>query len=420
MSVELNSNSTIGQVLVIGYVWPEPNSSAAGSHMLSFLKLFVKQGWQVTFASPAQLGEHKIDLTELGIEEEVIALNCSSFDEFIRQLNPDLVLFDRFMLEEQFAWRVAQQCPNAMRILDTEDLHSLRHARQQAHKQNRQVTKHDLHSDLALREIASIYRCDLSLIISDYELALLQNEYSVPEYLLHHCPFMLDLESLHTNPPQAEWQHRQHFISVGNFRHAPNWDAVLWLKQEIWPLIRKELPQAELHIYGAYPPPKATQLHNPKQGFLVKGWTPDAKQVMSQARVCLAPLRFGAGIKGKLAEAMLCGTPNVTTAIGSEGMHQNLPWSGEIADSAEQFATLAVALYQNQDRWQDLQQQGYTLLRQIFDQDILQSKLSQKIIQIKQGLREHRLQNFVGSMLQHHQHKSTQYMAQWIEAKNKC
>jgi len=194
---------------------------------------------------------------------------------------------------------------------------------------------------------------------------------------------------------------------------------VLWLKQEIWPIIRKKLPQAELHIYGAYPPPKATQLHNPKHGFLIKGWTQDAKQVMTQARVCLAPLRFGAGIKGKLAEAMFCGTPNVTTAIGIEGMHQNLPWSGDVAYSAEQFAHLAVELYQNQTQWQGHQQHGYTILRKIFDQDILEPKLSQKIIQTRQGLTEHRLQNFVGSMLQHHQHKSTQYMAQWIEAKNK-
>ncbi|MFT5676260.1 MAG: glycosyltransferase involved in cell wall biosynthesis [Paraglaciecola sp.] len=419
MPTEIDLNSSIGQVLVIGYVWPEPNSSAAGGHMLSFLKLFIKQGWKVTFASPAQLGEHKTDLTALGIDEKVIALNCSSFDEFIRELKPDVVLFDRFMLEEQFGWRVAQECPNALRILDTEDLHSLRHARHQAHKQNRQLTKQDLHSELALREIASIYRCDLSLIISDFELELLQNEYSVPGYLLHHCPFMMDLRTLNKNAIDTDWQNRQHFISVGNFRHAPNWDAVLWLKQEIWPIIRKKLPQAELHIYGAYPPPKATQLHNPKHGFLIKGWTKDAKHVMAQARVCLAPLRFGAGIKGKLVEAMFCGTPNVTTAIGIEGMHQNLPWSGEVADSADQFAHLAVELYQNQSQWQDHQLQGYTLLQKIFDQDILEPRLSQKIIQTKQNLTEHRLQNFVGNMLQHHQHKSTQYMAQWIEAKNK-
>ncbi len=184
---------SIKKLLVLGYVWPEPNSSAAGSHMLSLLTFFNHQGWQITFASPAQQGEHKVDLTELGIDEKTVALNCSSFDDFISELNPNMVLFDRFMLEEQFGWRVAKYCPDALRILDTEDLHSLRHARHQALKQNRHLTNLDLNNDIAKREIAAIFRCDLSLIISDYELSLLKNHFSIPENILHHCPFMLDL-----------------------------------------------------------------------------------------------------------------------------------------------------------------------------------------------------------------------------------
>jgi glycosyltransferase involved in cell wall biosynthesis len=427
----------VKKLLVLGYVWPEPNSSAAGSHMLSLLRLFVQQGWQVTFASPAQQGEHKVDLTQLGIDEQTVALNCSSFDKFITKLNPNMVLFDRFMLEEQFAWRVAKHCPNALRILDTEDLHSLRHARHQALKQNRPLTKVDLNSDLAKREIAAIFRCDLSLIISDYELELLKNHYEVPEHILLHCPFMLDLKNFVAS--QNSYSARQNFISIGNFRHEPNWDAVLFLKQSIWPLIRKQLPKAELHIYGAYPPPKATQLHNPKQGFLVKGWAEDAKLVMQQARVCLAPLRFGAGIKGKLAEAMFCGTPNVTTNIGTEGMTMGLDWSGFITDlthfdnqepsnktntetnaetNAEDFANHAVQLYQDEVLWQQKQQQGYQLIKANFDKDEIQAELLTRIANIEDNLVKHRTNNFIGLMLQHHQLKSTQYMAQWIEAKN--
>ena len=417
---------SIKKLLVLGYVWPEPNSSAAGSHMLSLLSLFVQQGWQVTFASPAQQGEHKVDLTELGIDEQTVALNCSSFDDFITALNPNMVLFDRFMLEEQFGWRVAKHCPEALRILDTEDLHSLRHARHQALKQHRPLTNADLNSDLAKREIAAIFRCDLSLIISDYELALLKNHYAVPEHILLHCPFMLDLEKFTTS--ENSYSDRLHFISIGNFRHEPNWDAVLFLKQHIWPLIRKQLPKAELHIYGAYPPPKATQLHNPKQGFLVKGWAEDAKQVMQQARVCLAPLRFGAGIKGKLAEAMFCGTPNVTTNIGIEGMTMGLGWPGLTIDltnfdsqeaSAADFANHAVQLYQDEVLWRQKQELGYQLIKKHFNKDKIQTKLLARIANIKDNLNSHRTKNFIGQMLQHHQLKSTQYMAQWIEAKNR-
>jgi glycosyltransferase involved in cell wall biosynthesis len=423
MNIDTFKNQT---VLVLGYVWPEPNSSAAGSHMLSLLNLFIQQGCHITFASPALQGEHKVDLTELGIKEHTISLNCSSFDDFILTLKPDLVLFDRFMLEEQFGWRVAKHCPNALRVLDTEDLHSLRNARHQALKQQRHATDEDLNSDLAKREIAAIFRSDLSLIISSYECELLKNHYAVPEHILLHCPFMLDQHDLAT--PQQCYVDKQHFISIGNFRHEPNWDAVLFLKQHIWPLIRQQLPKAELHIYGAYPPPKATQLYNAKQGFLVKGWASDAKQVMQQAKVCLAPLRFGAGIKGKLAEAMVCGTPNVTTNIGMEGMASGLPWPGLVTDlsqfnnhedNARDFAEKAVQLYTDQTIWQQKQKLGYQLIEANFDKVTIQNRLLECITTIQANLQNHRLNNFIGQMLQHHQLKSTQYMAQWIEAKNR-
>ncbi|WP_166423695.1 glycosyltransferase [Paraglaciecola sp. 20A4] len=409
---------SIQQVLVIGYVWPEPNSSAAGQHMMSLLTLFLEQGWSVSFASPALQGEHKIDLTHLGISEHSITLNCSSFDDFILSQAPDMVLFDRFMLEEQFGWRVAKHCPNALRVLDTEDMHSLRNARHQALKQTRSVTESDLKSDIALREVASIYRCDLTLIISDYELALLIDTFNVPDFLLYHCPFMLDIVNIDTQIGSKTFSQRQHFISIGNFRHEPNWNAVLWLKAEIWPRIKQALPAAELHVYGAYPPPKATQLHNPKQGFYIKGWAEDAKAVMSEARICLAPLRFGAGIKGKLAQAMLCKTPSVTTSIGTEGMCNEADWPGLVANSAQEIANQAITLYRDQALWHSAQIKANKALAR-FDKRRIGPALINQLQQLKRNLPEHRLKNFTGSMLQHHQHKSTQYMAQWIEAKNK-
>lgn len=421
------------KVLVLGYVWPEPNSSAAGRHMLSLLKAFKSAKWQVTFASPAIQGDHKVDLTQLGIDEKNVALNCSSFDEYIIEFQPDIVLFDRFMLEEQFGWRVAKFCPNALRILDTEDLHSLRQARHAALKQHREWDTEDLNSELAKREIAAIFRCDLSLIISAFEYELLQNHYQVPKHILHHCPFMLNLDD--PKRPTAGYAQRQHFMCIGNFRHEPNWDAVLWLKQSIWPLIRQQLPQAELHVYGAYPPPKATQLHNPKQGFLVKGWAEDAQLVMTQAKVCLAPLRFGAGLKGKLIEAMLCETPSVTTSIGNEGMaglsnnlaQKELEWPGYVVkfdvkqqeQTAFDFAQQAVSLYRDEKAWINAQKQCDSWLIQHFDMTPLQASLLKRIKQIQNMLGKHRSQNFVGQMLQHHHLKSTQYMAQWIEAKNR-
>ena len=155
-------------ILIIGFVWPEPNSSAAGGRMIQLIESFLSEGAKITFASTASDSDFMLDVRELGIEKVSIELNNTSFDQFVKQLNPSIVLFDRFMVEEQFGWRVAKECPTALRILDTEDLHCLRSARQLAFKENRKFTDADLNSEIAKREIASIYRCDLSLIISKF------------------------------------------------------------------------------------------------------------------------------------------------------------------------------------------------------------------------------------------------------------
>lgn len=422
------------KVLIIGYVWPEPRSSAAGGHMMQILQSFLDQGWELTFSSPAKEGEHKEDLAALGIRECPIELNNSSFDRFVAELAPDIVLFDQFMMEEQFGWRVEQHCPNALRVLETSDLQCLRHARHQRLKDQlkacadeddfsalftqaaAQEFQHMADTDLAKREIAAIYRCDLSLMISEVEIELLVQQFRLPPALLHWCPLML--EQLPQDFPPFE--QRAHFLSIGNFRHAPNWDAVLWMKNRVWPLIRQQLPGAQLHLYGAYTPPKAAALHNPAQGFHIMNWAQDALQVMSAARICLAPLRFGAGIKGKLLDAMLCGTPSVTTPVGSESMSQDgLPWPGAVAESASALATAAVRLYQDQQLWEQAQTDGRRLLEARYRQQVHGPALVQRLQDCRQHLEQLRRDNFTGAMLRHHHHKSTQYMAQWIEAKNR-
>lgn len=401
---------------------------------MQLIRCFLTQGWHITFASPATEGEQRADLAVLGIDEAHIELNNSSFDVFIRDLRPDIVLFDQFMIEEQFGWRVEKHCPDALRILETSDVQSLRHARHQHLKDwlNSQGQGDELdayfeqsdarifatmaRSDLAQREMAALYRCDLSLMTSDVEIALLTQRFGLPADLLHWCPLMLDGVPEQEAPPFAE---RAHFLSIGNFRHAPNWDAVLWLKSAIWPLIRQQLPGAQLHIYGAYTPPKATALHNPNQGFHIKNWAEDALQVMSAARVCLAPLRFGAGIKGKIVDAMICGTPNVTTVIGAEAMSGDLPWPGLIANSAQAIADAAVRLYQDETLWTQAQQAGWPILAERYQFHQHCASLIARIDECRQHLEQRRTANFTGAMLRHHQHKSTQYMAQWIEAKNR-
>ena len=407
-------------ILIIGYVWPEPNSSAAGSHMMSLIRLFKNADWKVVFATPAQKTEFCCELIDEQIEVKEISVNCESFDHFVKDTNPNAVLFDRFLMEEQFGWRVEKYCPMAIRLLDTEDLQCLRGARQEAHKQERGFSVDDLNSDLAKREIASIYRCDLSLIISSFEMELLTNHFSIDSSLLIHIPFLLDRNKF--NKTKLTFSQRKNFVTIGNLRHAPNWDSILFL-QKIWPEIRNRLPQAELHIYGAYTPPKATALNNPKIGFLIKDRADDVNSVMENARVCLSPLRFGAGIKGKFVDAMLNKTPIVTTQIGAEGMtgEQSIEnaWPGFAENDEEKLISKAIELYENEVLWNEKSQQGFRLLESVYDGKKIGARFLDRIESLGSNIINHRRNNFIGSMLQHHTMRSTEFMARWIEEKNK-
>jgi glycosyltransferase involved in cell wall biosynthesis len=407
------------RVLILGKVWPEPSSSAAGSRMLQLIHVFLSHHWEVSFASAANKTEFSGDLKTIGVKEFSIELNNTSFDRFIKELDPTIVIFDRFSTEEQFGWRVSEQCPEAMRVLDTEDLHCLRAARQKALKEKREFTFQDLFNDVAKRELASIYRCDLSLIISEFEMELLREHFKVDKSLLFHIPFLIEPITKEQQSAWPTFSDRNNFISIGNFLHGPNLDAVVYLKQEIWPLIRKQLPSTELHAYGAYPSHKVFELHCPEEGFLIKGRATSANEVMLEARICLAPLRFGAGLKGKLVDAMANGTPNVTTSIGAESMQGNLSWSGEIADSPEEFADAAVKLYTTKTLWEQAQQNGAKIMNELFRRNKFEDSLISTILSVQEKLNEHRSRNFTGAMLMHHTVLSSKYMALWIEAKNK-
>ena len=411
------------KLLIIGFVWPEPKSSAAGSRMMQLIQVFQSENYKITFASPCAKSDNAFNLESIGVDVVDIDLNNSSFDDFIKELNPNIVLLDRFMMEEQFGWRITEQCPDALRILDTEDLHCLRKGRQQAFKHGEKFDVKYLFNDTAKREIASIYRCDLSLIISEAEIDILKHQFKVDEQLLRYLPFMLDKISIDEQLSFPKFQDRDHFITIGNFLHEPNYNSVLYLKETIWPLIRKDLPTAEMHVYGAYASQKVNQLHNKKDGFLIRGFVEDVDQVMQQAKVCLAPIRFGAGLKGKLVDAMQNGTPCVTTTIGAEGLFgpetSGLDPSGFIEDDPQKFADKAIQLYSNQTLWKEKQQNGFKVINDRFNKIKLQKKFRTSIEETIQQLHNKRLNNFTGIMLRHHALQSTKFMSKWIEEKNK-
>jgi O-antigen biosynthesis protein len=416
--------------LIIGSVWPEPRSSAAGQHILSLIRLLQEIGLECVFTSAANNIEQSEGLAELGITTRQTWLNDSRFDELVDSLQPAVVLFDRFMTEEQFSWRVRRVCPDALLCLDSEDLHCLRYTRhtiiksqlQQALDINALIKLNQqpgtfqgcLNSPEAQREIAAILRCDLTFIISRAELALLRDYYCIPEHILCYCPFLLSPSS----PCVDDFASRRDFVFLGNYRHAPNWDAVQVLAQHIWPLIRAQLPHAQCHIYGAYTPDKAQQYHQPQRGIYVKGWACNAMQTLSKARVHLAPLRFGAGLKGKVFSAMQCGTPTVTTDIGSEGI-DDMPEAQVVPGPlhVESFAEKAIALYRNQALWTKCNQHNQAILQTQFNMCEHHARITTQITSTLAHLTEHRATLFYRHMLESTAHRATQFMSQWIEAK---
>ena len=408
------------KVLIIGAVWVEPNSSAAGGRMLQLIQLFLAQHWHVTFACASQKSTNETSLTKLGVKEVSIQLNSSSFDDFLNELQPTIVMFDRFMIEEQFGWRVAEHCPNALRILDTEDLHFLRKVRHQQYKKGEEFSNEALlKAEETKREIAAILRCDLSLIISSYEMKLLKDLFKIDESLLYYLPFLFNKIDASKTQKRQSFEDRKDFVFIGNFYHKPNIDAVVTLKKQIWSIIKKQLPNVEMHIYGAYVNQQIRDLDNAKEGFLIKGFAKNSKSVISKARVVLAPLNFGAGIKGKLTEAMICGTPSITSKIGAEGMHENLSWNGFIENNYKQFAKKAIDLYTNKNSWEQSQKNGIEIINQIYDKDKLELPFINRIKQLQENIEQHRTKNFLGSLLQHETLQATKYMSKWIEEKNK-
>ena len=174
-----------------------------------------------------------------------------------------------------------------------------------------------------------------------------------------------------------------------------------------------------MNVYGAYPSQKINSLHQPNLNFYVYGRTESSYEVISKARILLAPIRFGAGIKGKLLEAMEFGTPSVTSPIGAEAMNGDFLWNGCISDSPEDFAEKAIELYKSKSIWEQAQQNGYEIIKNRFSKDLFEDYFIKIVLDKFENFEKYREYNFMGSMLMHHFLQSTKYMAKWIEEKNK-
>lgn len=424
------------KVILAGLVWPERTSSAAGVRSADLVEILQSHGFHVTCVSPSRLNAHTEALRDQHNVHCVQAdANSDVFQQVLQNTAPEMVLFDRFIAEEMYGWQAKKYAPKALRVLDLQDVHFIRKAREFLVKKRHMPFEQTLDmSQLdvdpvekqVVRELASIHRSDLTLFVSDVEQDVLTERFQVPEHALHRCDFF------YPSTDAAHWpafESRKDIAFIGSFKHAPNVDAIEWLKQTIWPEFRKQQDQtsgAEMHIYGSYGDAvKYIKMDDPATGFRMKGFAPNVHETLQQYRLTVAPLRFGAGIKGKIADSWYVGTPCVSTSIGAEGMLHpddgSSSWGGQIVDSSEAIAKAMHELYTQPTEWSQAQATGVEICDARYSREKNASALIQRLEQA-QKLKDKQHQaggeNWIGRILWSEKYRATEYLSRFIRAKN--
>lgn len=400
------------KALLIAKTWPEPASTAAGRRTIDLLSI-LSNDFEIHVASAAEVTPFQANLEDMGFTGHTIAVNDDTFDDWIGRLSPDMVIYDRYVMEEQFGWRVRQFAPKAMTLLDTSDLHFLRMARQQAFKKQAPI---DLYHDVTIREITAIQRCDLTLLISEFEQQLLVETFLIAANKLLYLPFLAEQPIVRTH---NSFQQRQHCMMIGGFKHEPNRDAARWLRDTLWPRIAKKLPNhVQMHVYGGYADHAINQLHSPKHNFYIKGRADDALKTMNQYRLNLAPLRFGAGQKGKIFEGWVSGTPTLSTPIGLESMANEDEVGFSPTIDPEGFAQQCAEFYLNETSWCQAQDNGYRLLSKRFSKNEHMPRFLSIVKTTLSQLNQHRHHDIHSRVLWQNQFKAHEYLSRWITLKN--
>jgi len=399
-------------------------------------------GIQVYFACPNRPGSVMQKLAKsCGIEcVRIVTNDDHSITNLLERITPQLVIFDGFNAEERFGHFVRAASPEAMRVLDMQDFHALRLGREglvEIGASLMEVARHrpDAQSQDLLRELASLHRC-LALAISQEERLLLVGTYGLPSTKVVAAPISYEalpeaLEKL------ASFPARHHAMFIGNWRHKPNRDCAQWLAKKVWPKVRRKLPKdVELRIYGSSPTPEDMALTDKTIGVIVCGYCKDVAASMQAHRLLVAPLRYGAGVKGKLTDAMRHGLVPVTTLVGAEGLggaadFPGLVVAGECITGAvdgeacgeaaekdsEAFATAVASLYEDEALWSSLQARSHAYVSQMCDAAVNGKELWASVSECWEALPESRRQDFTGQMLWQSALRSTEWMAKGLALK---
>ncbi|QSX78496.1 glycosyltransferase [Agrilutibacter solisilvae] len=338
-------------VLVVDVLTPQPDRDSGSLRLVNLMRLLREEGAHVVFL-PADLahdGPYTVGLQQLGVEAwhapfapRVTAWLAQHGHRF------DAAIVCRHYVARDFLPVLRAHAPRATLVFDTVDLHYLRERRGA-----------QLAGDAALArtaertrtlELGVVADSDMTWVVSEVERELLATD--APQARVQV------LSNLHrVAGPGAPFDQRRDLVFVGGFRHPPNVDAVTWFVREVFPLVRARLPEVVFHCIGGDVPPAIAALAA-HEGVRVHGHVADITPYMTGARVALAPLRYGAGVKGKINLSMAHGQPVVATSCAVEGMHLRAGEDVLVADDAAEFADAVVRAYRDPALWAQLAAQG--------------------------------------------------------------
>jgi glycosyltransferase involved in cell wall biosynthesis len=231
-------------------------------------------------------------------------------------------------------------CPRAKVIFNTVDLHYLREERRASTQTG--IPRSSAARRMKQQELEVVRRADTTIVISPIERELLAKE--VPAARLHVIPLLREIPGRGPG-----YKGRRGILFIGGFRHPPNTDAILWFCAQIWPIVRRRLPGIELSIVGSYPSAEVLGLKG--NGVEVLGYVEDIEPLFAQVRLTIAPLRYGAGLKGKVVTSLGYGVPCVATPTAAEGLELENGQGIRVAAEPDTFAAAIVQLYEAADEW---------------------------------------------------------------------
>ncbi|MCS5734876.1 glycosyltransferase [Herbiconiux daphne] len=352
-------------VFIVDHMVPRWREDSGSLRMQRLMTTMIELGYDVVFLpdNRDQAQPYTAELQRLGVLVWYGWGDIWAHLEAIRDVVA-LVVLSRATVASTYIRHVREVLPDVPLAFDTVDLHFLREQRRLD-----LAAGGNAKSVHAMRELelAIVRASDLTLVVSEFERSVLQQlEPQKPVYVLSNS---------HDSVPVSEALPRTEITFVGSFQHNPNADAIRWFVREVFPLVRQQVPSAHLSVVGRFPPSDLLDVPHPGIDYL--GWVEDVAPVHARSIVSIAPLRYGAGVKGKVGDAWAHGVPVVMTALAAEGMQVDDGRTGIVADTAEEFAAAVVRLHRDRELWQSISDQSRAHVDRVFGRERLVQALAE-------------------------------------------